>query len=305
MYSGIHSAIRSNMFKTSLLLIGFPVFLLGLMILVFGFIAAQDAGTWQWSEAIALAWAQMIWLLPVIAIWWVISFLFQRQMIFAFSGARAVTRKEEPEIYNIIENMCISRGLATPKIGIIDDDSLNAFALGRDVKHGWIVFTRGILNRLNKAEIEAVAGHELTHIINKDSLLMVTMIVYIGIIATLGNILIRIRWGSDERSKGAAIIPLLGLILLILGYLVYPLLRLAVSRKREFMADAGSVQLTMDKHAMISALEKISKDPVIDGITNDNMAALCIENPLGGVSLSSRFATHPPIKERIAALRSY
>lgn len=103
-------------------------------------------------------------------------------MIFSFSGAKPVTRKDEPEIYNIVENLCISRGLPTPNIGIIEDDSLNAFAVGRDIKHSWIVFSRGIINKLNKSEIEAVAGHELTHIINKDSLLMIIVVVFIGII---------------------------------------------------------------------------------------------------------------------------
>ncbi|MCF7834802.1 M48 family metallopeptidase [Candidatus Gracilibacteria bacterium] len=233
-----------------------------------------------------------------------ISFFFYRKIIFKFSGARELTRKENPEIYNIVENLCISRGLPNPKIGIIDDDSLNAFATGRNTKSAWIVFSRGLINKLEKSEIEAVAAHELSHIINKDSLLMIVIIVFVGVIGTLGQILIRIRSRNSE-GKGN-ILPLIGLIFIILGYLIYPFIQLAISRKREYLADAGSVELTKDKYSMISALQKISQDPVIESIEKDTVAAMCIQTPFSAKSkFKTLLSTHPSIEDRIKALQSY
>lgn len=238
-------------------------------------------------------------LVPVLLIWCVISFIFQRQLVFSFSGARAVTRAEEPEIYNIVENLCISRGLPVPKIGIIDEPGMNAFALGWRMENSRVVFTRGLLERLERKEIEAVTAHELTHIINKDSLLMLVMVVYIGAVALLGEILIRSGRSSSDEKKGNPL-PLIGLALLILGYIAYPLLRLAISRRREYLADAGSVELTKDNQAMISALRKIAQKPEVP-LENKQMSAMFIANPLE----TSRFQTHPSIEERIKALESY
>ncbi|USN56121.1 MAG: M48 family metalloprotease [Candidatus Peribacteria bacterium] len=145
-----------------------------------------------------------------------------------------------------------------------------------------MVFSQGILDKLDDREIEAVAGHELTHIINKDSLLMIVIVIVIGIIATIGEILFRtgVRMKGGKKNPGP-IIALVGLVLLIIGYLIFPLLKLAISRKREFLADAGSVELTKDAHAMVSALQKISGDPIIEQIKQPSIAAMCIANPFG------------------------
>ena len=240
-------------------------------------------------------------LCPVLILWVLIAFSFQKELIFAFSGARPITRQENPEIYNIVENLCISRGLAVPKIWIIDHYWMNAFALGWTPSNSRIVFTKGVLEKLNRNEVEAVAAHELTHIMNKDSLLMFVMIIYIWGISMIGEILIRTGRGK-WNEKGKSILPLIWLVLIVLGYLFYPLIRLAISRKREFLADAGAVELTKDNQAMISALQKISKDSLIP-LKNEKMAAMFIENPLD--TISELFQTHPSIQERIAALKNY
>lgn len=235
-----------------------------------------------------------------------ISFWFHKQLIFAFSGAKNLERKDNPEIYNIVENLCISRGLFVPKIGILEDDSMNAFALGWNAKNARIVFSRGILNKLDKSEIESVAAHELTHIINKDSLVMTIVIVFVGIIATLGEVMV--RFGGRSKKEGGYIV-LVGFVLLIVGYIFFPFMRLALSRKREFLADAGSVELTKDNQSMIRALQKISSDAQIETIKKDTIAAMCIDNPFEKPKKPSRRSnlrsTHPSIAARIEALEKY
>lgn len=322
---GLQSSIWSNRFKTLVLLILFPVLVFGIVFLVifavfyFGknpeLIQPMD---YYFNQSIASSIQIFTYLWPVILIWALISFTFYRQIIFSFSDARPITRKENPEIYNIVENLCISRGLAVPNIGILEDDSLNAFAVGWNVKKSWIVFSRWIINKLNKSEIEAVAAHELTHIMNKDWLLLVTIIVFIGAIAAIWEIIFRtwIRiWGgksSDGKDSGQLklILILVWLALLILWYLVLPLVQLAVSRKREYLADAGSVALTKDKASMISALQNISQDSTIESIKKDSISALCIENPFPKATwfmskFHEFFSTHPSIPNRISVLEKY
>lgn len=252
-------------------------------------VAEQETG-----EILVVLW-------PVLMIWILIAFFFQKQLIFSFSGAKPITRQEYPEIYNIVENLCISRGLPTPKIWIINQEWMNAFALGRRASDSRIVFTTGLLEKLDKREIEAVAAHELTHIINKDTLLMLVIVLYIWAISIIGEILIRTGRGK-WNGKGKNILPLIGLALMILWYLLYPLIRLAISRKREYLADAGSVQLTKDNQAMISALKKINQKPEIE-LKNKEMSAMFIENPLDNAF--SIFQTHPSIEDRIKALENY
>ncbi len=233
---GLQTAIWSNRFKTLLLLALFPTLLFGVFFAGFlgmeysnadsrakelqaasgsvipkthtgiltSTIATEDTIP-PWNAALIDTGGLFTLLGPVLLIWALISFAFHRQIIFGFTDARAITRKEYPEIYNIVENLCISRGLPMPQVGILEDDSLNAFAVGWRPEKSWIVFSRGILEKLSKPEIEAVAGHELTHIMNRDGLLMITIIVFIGAIAGIGEILFRIGANSthskDSDSK--------------------------------------------------------------------------------------------------------
>jgi len=308
----LETSIRSNRSKTIMLLILFPTFLFGLIFLALLLTSSVSA-----DAALEGTWGIFAILWPIILIWAGISFWFHRQIVFKFTWARPITRKENPEIYNIVENLCISRGLSIPKIGIIDDDSYNAFATGWNDKNAWIVFSRWIINKLNKREIEAVAAHELTHIINKDSLLMITIIAFIWAIAGIWEIMFRItaRSGSSRGSKNSGqaklIIRLVAICLIILWYIIFPIVRLAISRKREYLADAGSVALTKDPESMISALRKISGDSVIETIDKPSVAAMCIANPFSkGKSkfmskFKSFFSTHPSIEDRVEMLQKY
>ncbi len=323
-YIGIQSSIWSNRIKTIFLLLAFPLLVFGLVFLALYFLARDvpvEASTPKSTMVLWMTLDLFSWIGPIILIIGLISFFFQRQLIFSFSWAKKIERKDHPEIYNIIENFCIEKGLLMPKIGIINSPALNAFALGWKPENAWIVFTTGLINTLNKREIEAVAGHEFTHILNKDSLIMTLIVVYVGAILTLGQIFIRMRsrWSDDKKN----ILPLIGFIFLILGYLLLPLFRLAISRKREFLADAGSVELTRDNYAMIDALKKISGHSQVESIKNHGVSAMCIDNTAdeyeGGAEnwsenfrekrkrswLKNLLSTHPSIEERIEALEQY
>lgn len=251
--------------------------------------------------------------LPIIFIWLFIAIYFQKQIIFRFAGAHEITRKENPEIYNIVENLCISRWLPIPKIWILEDDSMNAFATWWGQKNARIVFSRWLLNKLEKNEIEAVAAHELTHIINEDVKIMVISTIFIWIIWTIWEILIRTAKSSSRssRSKWWNPLPIIWLILYLVSLIILPLINLAISRKREFLADAGAIELTKDKFAMIQALEKISTDATIESIKKVSIAQMCIEDPFMKKAkwvthfFGNLFSTHPSIEARIQALKNY
>lgn len=305
MYAGIQSSIWSNRFRTIVLIILFPIILFIAIYMVFLLLGSPEP-TQETIYTFYILW-------PILFIWLLISFWFHKQILFKFSGAREVTRKEDPEIYNIVENLCISRWLPTPNIWIIEDKWMNAFAVWRDPKNSWIVFTRWLIQNLNRKEIEAVAAHELSHIINKDNLIMTVIVIFIWAVSTIWYILFRSlvfsrRW--DARAK--AVLFFIWLALVIIWSIVYPIMKFAVSRKREYLADAWAVELTKDNYAMISALEKISGKPNVASLEDENISNMCIEDPLqkqkiGWVrsSLHKLFSTHPTVEDRIKALKSY
>lgn len=225
-----------------------------------------------------------------------------------------VHREEQPELYNLVENLCISQGLPMPRVYIINDNSLNAFATGRDPEHASVILTKGIIQRLERIELEGVVAHELAHIQNRDIRLMLITVVGIAFFTFLSEICFRagvtISHGRSGKGKGEAVLLLflLGILLAIYGYLVAPLIRLAVSRTREFQADASAALMTRHPGALASALQKISFDPRVEILeSHASMAAMCIENPLKKerlfTFLSGMFATHPPVEKRIAALK--
>ncbi|MBP9758499.1 M48 family metallopeptidase [Candidatus Dojkabacteria bacterium] len=306
---GLQTFIWENNIKSMVLLGIFPLLLtLEIYFIVFAFVV----GSSESGDPFKITNQSLILLFPLILLgvgfWFLIAFFLHKQMTLSMAGAVPIDRNVNPRIYNIVENLAISRGLPVPRIYFIPDTSLNAFATGWSPNDSVIAFSQGILERLNDQEVEAVAAHELTHIINRDIRLMAVAIIFVGIITTLAEIFVRIRISGDsDRKNGAGVIFLIQILVFVLGYLISIVVQLAISRKREFLADAGSVELTKNPDAMISALEKISIDPTVEVIKNKQMAQICIENPLSEQSkigfLSKMFSTHPPIADRIQAIK--
>ena len=245
--------------------------------------------------------------LGVAAIWVLIGYFFNDTIIHMATGAKPVSREEQPTLYNLLENLCISRGLAMPKLFVIDSDEMNAYASGIDQKSYAITVTRGLLDTLNAQEIEAVLAHELTHIIDRDCRLLIVTIVFTGMISFLAQMLwrsLQLAAFTRGRSRGNSAVIVLVVIAAIaaaVGYVLALVLRFALSRRRELLADAGSVELTKNPDALISALLKISKNPMTRHVPSE-VRQMFIENPPSGFDLGGLFATHPPIATRIHIL---
>lgn len=245
------------------------------------------------------------------------SYWFSDKIVLAMSRARLVTREDGRELYNIIENLCITAGLPTPKIYIIDDTAPNAFATGRNPEHAVVAVTTGILQKLNRTELEGVIAHELSHIGNRDILLSTIVAVLVGSVVLLSDWFLRWSWwGGGRRNRDSegggsnqiqAIIFVIAIILAILAPIIATIIQLAISRKREFLADVSGALLTRYPEGLASALEKISADKEPLEVANKATAHLYIVNPLKGRNaanwLGKLFMTHPPVDQRIRALR--
>ena len=238
-----------------------------------------------------------------------VSYWYSDKIVLAMSKAKEVKRNENPELYRLVENLCITAGLPLPKIYIIEEMAPNAFATGRDSKHAVIAITRGLLNKLDRSELEGVIAHELSHIGNRDILLQTVVVVLVGIVALLSDWFLRwtIFGGRRNSDKGggqiAAIMMLIGLILAILSPFIALLIQLAISRKREFLADADGALLTRYPEGLAKALEKISQDTTKLKVANKATAHMYISNPFKGKKTRKMFLTHPPVEERTKALR--
>lgn len=291
----LYTQAESNIRKTWILLIGFVIFII---FLGWFFSHLQDDSTFL-ILAIILSTVQGF-----------ASYWYSDKIVLAMVGGREIKKSDNPELYRLVENLCITAGLSLPKIYIIDEAQPNAFATGRDEKHAVIAVTRGLLEKLERIELEGVIAHELSHIGNKDMLLGTVLVILVGIIALFSRMFLMFgRFGGgrrDRRSKSSLgpIIFLLGIIGAILAPIVASLIRLAVSRKREFLADATGALLTRYPDGLARALEKISQDLTPMKRENNTTAHLYISNPLKRKNwLSKLFLTHPPVGERIAALR--
>ena len=304
---GLQTAKRHNNLRIIYLTLLMP-FIVFLCIFIY-FLIVEAETTFQ--GIFTLSYMTVIYSLPVIWLWLFIAVYFQKQIIFKYTGSSELERKDNPELYNIVENLCISRGLPMPRIWIINDGSMNAFATGWSPKSSYVVFSKWLIEKLDKNEIEAVAWHELTHIINGDVRTMVIANVFIGIIWTVWYILMRTGWWRSSSSKWKNPLPLLGLFLYIASIIFLPFINFAISRKKEFLADAGSVELTKDRDAMISALKKISGDSTIEEVQtrNSSVASMFIYDPKKKSKVSSKlkglFSTHPSLEERIEMLQKY
>ena len=320
-YFGLQSQIRRNNANSVLILLMFPVVFFGLTWLFFFLTSlgheqyfTPDQGQYNLFDKVNNNFLRTIpWISIGVIIWFTIAWFSHSAMINAATNSKPLERNENKRVYNLVENLCISRGMTMPKVYIIEDDSLNAFASGLNPKTYTVSLSRGIIDKLNDQELEAVIAHELTHIRNRDVRLLIISIVFVGIFAFIAETLFRsMRFGSLSRGKkgsgGAAII--IALLLAAVGYLIASLFRFALSRKREYLADAGSAELTRNPLALASALRKISDDPIIEAVKRNDVAQMFIENPQkelknSSVSFSTLFSTHPPIKKRIEILEQF
>src|SRR3954453_13534978 len=309
---GLYTHIQSNRRRSIFLLIG--LFFLVYVMVFAGALAAEamsyDASV-QWLGE--RAWIDNVkaWRFRTVgaALSIAIAYKFHQSLIDMVTGGRDVTRQEEPRLYNLLENLCISRGIPMPKLKIMETPSLNAFASGMNEKQYAITVTTGLIDALDDAEIEAVLGHELTHIRNGDVRMLVIAVIIAGVISFFAEMIFRMffysrGWGrssgdSDRGKGGAGFAIVIAIALIAVAWLLSVVIRFALSRKREFLADAGSVELTKNPDAMISALRKIEGRGEIEGATSAVME-MCVDNPREG--FADLFATHPPVESRIKAL---
>ena len=318
-YIGLQSQISSNNRKSILLLVSFPTLLLGLVWLFF-----LAVNIFMESDTISFnidtVNNSFLYSAPYVTIgvlvWFLIAWFSHSSMIQRATGAKPLERKENKRVYNLVENLCISKGIKMPKIHLIEDDSLNAFASGLSDKTFAVTFSRGIINKLEDDELEAVIAHELTHIINRDVRLLIVSIIFVGIFAFITEMAFRsLRFAGRGRGKkegGALAIVLIVVVLGIIGMILSSFFRFALSRKREYLADAGAAEMTKNPLALASALKKISKDPWIEAVKRDDVAQMFIDHPTKkkdrkslGTFFNGIFATHPPIKERIQVLEQF
>jgi heat shock protein HtpX len=234
-----------------------------------------------------------------------ISYWYSDKIVLAMNRAKEVKKEDNPELYRIVENLCIGAGLPLPKIYIINEDQPNAFATGRDKEHAVVAITRGLLERLEKAELEGVIAHELAHIGNKDMLLQTITVTLVGFVAILSDWFLRLSRFSykREREKGSEILFIFAILAAILAPIAAQLIHFAISRKREFLADATGALITRYPEGLARALEKIASYPYSMKVASNATAHLFIVNPFRGSKIANLFSTHPPIEERIKALR--
>ena len=327
-YVGLYTQQVRNNAKSVALLVAFPLILLGL---VFAFIAiimymgTDDPAYYEWREVTGTFLSVLPIVVGVVAIWFMIAYWSNTSMVRRATGARPLERRENPRVYNIVENLCMTCGMNMPKVNVIDTPELNAFASGVDDASYTVTVTTGICDRLTDDELAGVIGHELTHIRNRDTRLLIISIVFVGIMSTIASLCIRLVWntfvyggsGSRRRSsndKGGGVSILIALAvaaaLAAVGYLFTMLTRFAISRKREYMADAGGAELCGNPLALASALRKISADPALCDTERQDVAQLFIihghklHNSVTDM-LSGLFSTHPSTESRIAYLEQF
>lgn len=297
-----YNQVSSNRVKTWLIMFFFAAF-----ITLLAYIFTMALG-FEGPSSLSFAGVALI----VAGIMNFISFYYSDKMVMAISRARKIKKNDNPHLFRTIENLCIASGLPMPNIYVIDDSAPNAFATGRNPKHAAIAFTTGILQKLDKLELEGVAAHELSHVGNFDTRLMTIVSILVGTVALLADWYFRATWFShrddDSRSSSSAIFAVLALIMAILAPLISTLIQLSISRKREFLADASGALLTRNPDALADALLKISQDKEPLEVANRATAHLYIVNPLKGGEIKAAFAnlfnTHPKLEERVKALRA-
>ncbi len=288
----MYSAITRNRFRSVLLLLGFFT-----LVMLVGTAYSLYTGQGYGPVIVAAVFA---------GVSGFVGYWTSDKVALMSSGAEPLPREAAPEVHRIIENLCLASGTQMPRIYVIRDESMNAFATGRNPKNAAIAVTTGLVNRLDRAELEGVIAHELSHIRNDDILVMTLAVVFAGTISMLGNLFFRMggltNRGRSNGNNGGGIFILIGLALLIVAPIAATLLRLAVSRQREYLADASAALLTRYPEGLAKALKKISGDPIIERASSST-AHLFIANPMQPGLMQRLFSTHPPITDRIARLQ--
>ena len=326
-YVGIHTQQASNNMKSLLLLLLFPCILLGVVYVFLVIVNMLGISDPAYGETSEVNWAYvnyemmhvLPWVVGIVGLWFLIAYFMNTSMVRRATGARPLERRENPRVYNIVENLTMACGMPMPKGNVIDDPMLNAFASGIDDKSYTVTVTTGICDRLNDEELAGVIGHELTHIRNRDTRLLIISIIFVGIMSTIMSLSVRLMWNNmifgtrrrDEKNSGGGILLLFVVIILsAIGYFFTLLTRFAISRKREYMADAGGAELCGNPLALASALRKISAHPGLGQVQREDVAQLFIIHPKGLKSslagmIDSLFSTHPSTESRIAYLEQF
>jgi len=303
-YRGIQSQQRINNTNSVLLLALFPILLLGMFWIIVFFLNQKQGSNINFFTTVAPI------ILVATGIWFLIAWGLNTKMIQWATGSKPLDRMENKRVYNIVENLCISCGMKMPAVYVIEDDSMNAFASGINASSYSVTLSRGIINKLSDEELEGVVAHELTHIRNRDTRMLIISIIFVGVFSFLAEMAFRsIRFAGGRKSgKGTGVIILVAVVVSALAYLISMLLRFGISRSREYMADAGAAEMTKRPEALASALKKISDDPWIEAVQSRDVAQLFINNPTPSqhkASWDNLFSTHPPIEKRIEYLEQF
>jgi len=339
-YVGMQTQIRRNNAMSVFLLLMFPVIILGTIWVFLALLNYFGNGYYDTYgnvvheldlQTVNAYFLETIpWVILAVAIWFGIAYFANTKMIAAATGAKPLERKDNTRIYNIVENLCLACGMDMPKINIVDDPQLNAFASGINKDSYTVTLTTGIIDKLTDDELAGVVGHELTHIRNRDTRLLITSIIFVGIVSTVMTLVVRTLYnisyygggsiqvggrdseGNSQGNSGLSIILVLfiGLICCAIAYFFTLITRFAISRKREYMADAGGAELCGNPLALASALRKIAADPGLDNVNREDVAQLFIMRPdemASGILsfMNSLFSTHPDPEKRIAILEQF
>ncbi len=302
----VYEAVDANKRKSWLVIVGFMAFVLVAAVFISKGLAAYYGYQSTGLELTGIA-------LVISGVMSLASYYWSDSIILGLSGARPADKRRDFQFYTVTENLCLAVGLPKPKLYVIDDTAMNAFATGRDPAHAAICATTGLLAKLNRTELEGVVGHELSHIGNYDTRLMAVVTILVGLITLLGDWLLRASWfggrsrSSDEDRGSGAIFMIIGFVLALLSPIIAQIIQLAISRRREFLADASSVKLTRQPSGLISALKKLGVDKEPLEAANKATAHLYIVNPLKNRHdaigwFAGLFNTHPPLSDRIKVL---
>jgi heat shock protein HtpX len=311
-YVGIQTQISRNNRMSVFYLIAFPALVLGCVYAFLYFVSGDEYGGVDIDQVnygfISVA--------PIVAgivlIWFLIAYAFHNRMIDSATGARTLERKENMRVYNLVENLCMTEGMTMPKVHIIEDPALNAFASGLSEKSYTVTLTRSIIDKLTDEELEGVIAHELMHIRNRDVRLLVITIIFVGIFSFVVQILFRnmLYSGRGNNNKKDNKAMIIALVIAAVAYFLALLFRFGLSRKREYMADAGAADMTRNPQALASALRKVSGNYEVKAVKSDDVKEMFFQNHpdkssgfMGG--LEGLFATHPPIEKRIKVLEEF